>query len=394
MKINWFSNAPWAKSGYGVQTMLFAPRLKAAGHDVNITAFYGLEGSVINWNGIQIYPRWAHPYGMDVIAAHTKSQQADICLTLLDAWVFDSGNLKQSGIKWVPWYMTDCEPLQLAVYRQVKESFMSISCSLNAQRSADLAGLDGLYVPLGVDTKEYYPMDKQEARKKTGLPADKFIVGMVAANKDPGDRKCFFQQIEAFALFHKEHPDSLLYIHTQIPVQPGVGFAALDLREFARYHDLKEGEDFLFCDQYYYLLGFSDEHMRALYNSFDILINVSRGEGFGVPIVEAQACGLPVIIGGWTAMEDLCFAGWQVSRKEAQRVWNPQGAYQFTPHVGAIVERLGWAYAQSGATHPDAVKGAALYDADYITEHHWKPALAKLQERLGERDTELKLVKF
>ena len=60
MKINWFSNAPWAASGYGVQTKLFAPRLKEAGHEIGITAFYGLEGSVINWNGIQIYPRWAH----------------------------------------------------------------------------------------------------------------------------------------------------------------------------------------------------------------------------------------------------------------------------------------------------------------------------------------------
>src|SRR5512143_3412242 len=108
MKINWFSNAPWAATGYGVQTKLFAPRVKALGYDVAITAFYGLEGSVINWSGIQIYPRWAHGYGMDIISAHTKHQQADIVLTLLDAWVFDANSLRANGVKWVPWFMADC----------------------------------------------------------------------------------------------------------------------------------------------------------------------------------------------------------------------------------------------------------------------------------------------
>ena len=103
------------------------------GHDVAITAFYGLEGSVINWNGIQIYPRWAHGYGLDIITAHAKNQKADIILTLLDAWVFDGNALRANGVKWVPWFMVDGEPLQLAVYRQVKESFQPICCSLNAQ---------------------------------------------------------------------------------------------------------------------------------------------------------------------------------------------------------------------------------------------------------------------
>jgi glycosyltransferase involved in cell wall biosynthesis len=395
MNINWFSNAPWAATGYGVQTKLFAPRLKELGHDIAITAFYGLEGSVINWNGIQIYPRWAHGYGLDIMAAHAKRQKADIVLTLLDAWVFDANSLRAQNVKWVPWFMVDGEPLQLAVYRQIKESFRPICCSLNAQRACKLAGLDALYVPLGTDCSVYKPLgDKQAIRGMMRFPTDKFIVGMVAANKDPGDRKCFFQQIEAFAQFHRKHPDTFLYMHTQHQVQPGVGYAALNLKEYAEYHGLVEESDFGFCDQYCYILGFSDQHMVNTYNAFDVLLNVSRGEGFGVPIVEAQACGTPVIIGDWTAMEDLCFAGWKVGRKEAARSWNGQGSYQFTPTVEAITGRLELAYRTSGKKWPEAAEGVKVYDADYITEHHWKPAIAALQDMLSGQDTELKLVKF
>ena len=246
-------------------------------------------------------------------------------------------------------------------------------------------------MPLAVDCKVYKPTgDKQEARKKIGLPLDKYIVGMVAANKDPGDRKCFYQQIEAFAQFHRKHPDTYLYMHTQHQVQPGVGYAALNLKEYAEYHGLVEGKDFGFCDQYFYILGYSDEHMVATFNAFDVLLNVSRGEGFGVTIVEAQACGTPVIIGGWTAMEDLCFAGWQLGRKESARSWNGQGSYQYTPQVDAIIGRLELAYRTANKEWPEAVEGVKIYDADYVTEHHWKPALDALQEKIFGQDTELK----
>lgn len=45
--------------------------------------------------------------------------------------------------------------------------------------------------------------------------------------------------------------------------------------------------------------------MGSLYRSADCFVLPTRGEGFGLPILEAQACGLPVIATAWSAQQSL-----------------------------------------------------------------------------------------
>jgi glycosyltransferase involved in cell wall biosynthesis len=53
--------------------------------------------------------------------------------------------------------------------------------------------------------------------------------------------------------------------------------------------------DLNLVDQVHELVEVSDEDLRALYSSAQALLFASLQEGFGWPIVEAQACGCPVI---------------------------------------------------------------------------------------------------
>src|SRR5262249_50983681 len=50
----------------------------------------------------------------------------------------------------------------------------------------------------------------------------------------------------------------------------------------------------------------SSEELAGLYTACDCLVHPYRGEGFGLPIAEAMACGLPVIVTGYGAALDFC----------------------------------------------------------------------------------------
>ena len=49
------------------------------------------------------------------------------------------------------------------------------------------------------------------------------------------------------------------------------------------------------------------EEIAGLYRACDCLVHPYRGEGFGLPVAEAMACGLPVIVTKGGACDDFCF---------------------------------------------------------------------------------------
>jgi len=54
---------------------------------------------------------------------------------------------------------------------------------------------------------------------------------------------------------------------------------------------------------------FADAQMGALYRSADCFVLPSRGEGWGMPVLEAMACGLPVISTAWSGPADFLHDG-------------------------------------------------------------------------------------
>lgn len=383
MKFNWMSNAPFANTGYGNQTRTFVPRLQAAGHEASVTAFYGLEGAILNWGGIQIYPKGRDVWGNDIAAAHTTHFGAKILITLMDAWVCEPDMLQLHGVRWVPWFPVDMEPLPPAVARKVKKAYRRIAFSKFGERMVNDAGMDCYYVPHGIDTNVYKPIDREEARERLGLPADAFIVGTVSANKGTPSRKSLPEQIEAFALFKKKHSDAVFVVHS-LKAEHGEN-QGVNLPEVCEYHGLTVDKDVIFPDPYQLLIGYSDAYMNALYNAFDVFLLPSMGEGFGIPIIEAQAAGCPVIVGDWTSMSELCLSGLAIPKEDAQPWWTPLGAYQFKPDVMAIVDHLEQAYQKITPNwRKVAAKEARKYDADRITKKYWLPVLSEIEEAVGQ----------
>jgi glycosyltransferase involved in cell wall biosynthesis len=61
------------------------------------------------------------------------------------------------------------------------------------------------------------------------------------------------------------------------------------------------------------------DEVAALYRSCDVLVHPYRGEDFAMPVLEAMACGLPVIATGGGPTDEFCppEAGWRIRSRRA-----------------------------------------------------------------------------
>lgn len=371
-------------SGYGQQTALWVPRIQALGHEVLISAFAGLGGAVLDYNGVKVLPAGQDAYGSDVITAHAVRNHADVVITLLDVWALQAENVKTTPIAcWIP---IDTDPLGDGDrnFLDVTRALPIAMSQFGRQMLAD-AGYRTLYVPHGIDTSVFTPRaDRDELRERIGV-AGKFVIGMNAANKD-AIRKGFYVQFQAFADFHRTHPDSVLMVHASV-TSPG----ALDLTRLAEACEIP-ADAIKFSDQYKMLMGlFPPSDIAAWLNVCDVLTNTSMSEGFGLTPLEALACGVPAIVTRASAMTELALGPeWLVN---GDKFWNPTHSARWrSPYIGEITSRYAEAYEK--LSHDDyrrdirklARERALQYDISHVTEL-WQDALAEISAWLMERTT-------
>lgn len=370
MRLLWHSNPPWANTGYGAQTRQFAPRIRDLGHEVAISAFWGLNGAVFSWGGMTVFPG-DEDWGNRLLPALAEHWNADLVMTLMDVWVLRLKKL--ADLRMACWVPVDHEPCPPKVVQFFEWSGAKpIAMSKFGQRMLSEAGLSPLYVPHGVDTTVYRPLPpgaRARTRQRMGIPEDAFVVGMTAANKGTTPpRKAFPQVLQAFSRVRKQHKNAFLYLHCD-------PLARLGLRLGPLAESVGIPEDAIrYTTPLQLELGIPDEQMAELYAGFDVLANPSYGEGFGVPIIEAQACGIPVIVTDCTAMSELCGDGWAVGGDE----WYDaqQSAFYTCPSVDDITQAMLEAYEDRGCLSEKARDFAVAYDADRVTEKLWRPALA------------------
>ncbi len=379
-KILWHSVAPFCPTGYGTQTALFAPKLAALdGYDVAVSTGFGLQGSHIKWGDLIVYPGEDWNRTVFQWAMHHGKGEPVTVITLMDVWPLDReiyGALSRRG-RLACWCPVDHKPVPPPVldFLQTTEA-IPIAMSRFGEAELREAGLDPLYVPHGIDTKMFVPRDRAEMRELLNFPEDAFVVGMVANNQGQSPpRKAFSEALLAFSIFRQDHEDAILYMHCEM-----TGFRnGLDLTRMAERFDIPT-EALRFSDQVMMEFGIPPGVLCGLYNTFDVLLHPSYGEGFGIPLIEAQACGTPVIVTDWTSMSELCGAGWKVGGVP----WDHAMAEAFwmKPDVDQIVDALGEAYKARGDEdlRQEARNFSKMYDADHVVEKYWVPALEQIHK--------------
>lgn len=373
MRVLWASNAPWTQGGYGMQTAQVTRLMRDHGHDVAIACNYGLEGRIDKWEEITVYPAGFAPWSKDTWP-YLAAARGGWLITLVDCWTLDLDAYRglRNIASWCP-----VDRLPSPVHNKLwfdGSGAVPIAMSKFGQRMLELDGLEPLYAPHGIDTATYRPHPKPDARARYGFPDDAFIVGMVANNKGRiPSRKSFPEAFLAFGKFAQDHPDAVLYVHAErTTIKDG-----LDLDLLAEACNIPEGQ-IVFGDQFAMRLGIPDSAMAELYSTMDVLLAPSRGEGFGIPVVEAQACGVPVIVTNATAQPELVGAGWTVG---GQPEWDPDVcAWWTTPSVGELYEALGEAR-KAPSQSITARQFAIGYDHRTVFTEYWVPILAELEAR-------------
>jgi glycosyltransferase involved in cell wall biosynthesis len=384
LRILWYSNAPWVGTGYGQQTAIQVPKLQSLGHDVAVAAFHGLQGVPLQWGGMTVYPGSSEDsWAQDVMLGHYQQHKSDLLISLMDAWVLSPEKLGEQinrGMRVAHWMPVDCEPLG-SLDERILELCGGRPIAMSRHGERQLAKFEPLYVPHSIDTSVFVPVSdelRRQSRTKGGFE-DKFVIGINAANQDPV-RKGFGEQLAAFRLLADRHPDVAMLIHTRKVTRSG---GNLDrIVEVLHLQGLVH-----FGDQYLTVSGLTTQaEIARWYAVCDIVSNCSYGEGFGLPILEAQAAGTPVVVTDASAMTELCGAGWLV---EGEFYWNAgHSAWWTRPSVQGILAAYEQAYQERGTPEAAARRVAARefalqYDADLVLREYWEPVLDELEGVAG-----------
>jgi glycosyltransferase involved in cell wall biosynthesis len=378
------SNSP-GPTGYGVQAEYLVRYMKRHGLNVAILSNYGKEGGIGEYRTkhgvVPHYPRGVAPYSQDVLTPwheHHRASAPDLqhaIMTLYDVWVYEAWKDDVPVVSWVP---LDHVTLPPKVARFLsRDNVTPVAMAPHGKRQLENAGIDCAYVPHAVNTKVFQntpkimgPEGMTPTRDLLGISEDTFLVAMVAANKANSilHRKAFDINFLAFAAHLQAHPDSHLYVHAD----PAPNVGGFDLAVLARVCGIP-AEKITFANRDKYRVGYTQEELAALYSAADVLLAPSYGEGFGVPTIEAQACGTRVIGSGWAASQDLVAEdGWLV---QGQPFWDElqKGFYQ-VPLLDSVVSALALADKERGFSAVSR-KFALDFDDEKVWGDYWMPFL-------------------
>lgn len=332
------------------------------------------------------YSRGMNQYSTDVLPlnfAHHSAEHPKLpnwILTLYDVWVL-LDNPALDSLPIASWTPIDHQPAPEKVLTWLrKPNVTPIAMSLFGKNMIEQAGIESEYIPHAVETKIFKPTatlpEGIDGREFVG-GKDKFVVGMNFANKAGGfiHRKAVAENFLAFGIFASRHDDVVLYIHSE-PYGKQSGFNLPAILQACGV----PAESVRLVDPIAYQMGISQETLAAIYSAWDVGLFTNYGEGFGVPQVEAQACGVPIITSNFAASTEL--ASPDSFLVNGQPFWDSgHNAWFNVPNVQGIVDALEQAYQRGRKDFPDTIAFAKQYDADKVFDESWKPFIDKMAKK-------------
>lgn len=386
MKIIVVSDAVWHVTGYGVSTKLLCERLVRDGHRVYNYAPGAFSQGQVDVDGVTVLSsgipddRW----GNVTLATHVRNINPDLIITWLD--VHGMGNYGLDGTPLYIWAPIDTWPVPEPEKEILARANKILVPSRWGQAVLKDAGLESEYVPCGIDVEAFRPDPdgRKEWREQWGF-GDEFVVGMVGLNGGSPDRKGYGYAFDIIKAFSEKHPEARFYIHTN----PEGSDGAINLYTLRETLGL---EEVVIFPENPGPAGWPTRYMRHVYNGIDVLLHTSLTEGIGLPVIEAQACGTPVVVNSATTVTEFSHNGHQVP--PLAPMWINTATRVAIPDSAGMLEALEDFHERRHRVAPSRlVEWAQQFAFDVTYEAYWRPLIESVPApiRIAERKRKLVL---
>jgi len=244
-------------------------------------------------------------YGFNRLESILQTKRFDIIYILNDIWIIKEylkriqtfTLYKPKIVLYFPVDSRDHDPSWYSEVPMVDKAIVYTKFGKEVAEKA-LPGYSFDIIPHGIDTEIFRTLDKLKARqtifKKSELN-DSFI--FLNANRNQ-PRKRLEKTLEGFKLFVDGKPENvLLYMHC------GVMDSDLNITKLANRLGIEKR--FIVTSLKSGVQTVSVEKLNLIYNSADVGVNTSLGEGWGLPSCEHAVTGAPQIVPDSSSCTDL-----------------------------------------------------------------------------------------
>lgn len=305
----WNFTYPWQEKAVNLSEILAIDEFKNISEDLDMNVY----------KNIRIYTTWEskgnyHNFWKK-LEGFINDFQPDILFVYQDILVFPNYNIGRLPCKkylWlpvhdnfkenplVPSHISDPDSLYIDSTLRYLPLFDKIACfSQFGQDVLASYNYNATLITHAISAKLWKPCENRYIyRKKLNIPEICFVCLIVASNTELSNRKAFDYNMRAFAKFYHQYKEST---NIRLIIKSNMNGVA-NLWELAK------------------ILGISDvtlnvpgkipqKDLSIIYGISDVLLSASKSEGFGIPIIESQLCGVPVITTECTAMPENTYLG-------------------------------------------------------------------------------------
>jgi len=334
MKILWFSDF-LIPTGIGRVSHYLVHGLIKKGFEVAVATPY-MAGKPLVIEGVKIYPMLQ--FDQVLLTRIVYEFEPDLVVCYITHWQPPYNQLSkiisELGIK-ILWYnpmeWDEISPTYVAPY--LGANMIAVATETGKKVLSEFLPEDFIaVVSHGVDPRVFYV---ENPKPKFREFKNHFIYGMVGKNVM---RKSYPELIEAFAKLPPEIKEkSGLYLHTtKVSTAGEVVYWNLDWLVI-KYN--LQGK--VFTPEFITMWqGEDDDMLRRLYCAMNCYCQVSLSEGFGLPIIEAMACGVPILASANTSTPEVVGDAGILVECWEEPIYNHDGWATYKVKISKLTEAM------------------------------------------------------